>query len=698
MSAAANNKKRDLLIEIGTEELPPKALKRLAIAFRDGIQQGFEKSQLTFDKLEWFATPRRLAVLASGLDTQQSDKEVQRRGPALTAAFAEDGCATPAALGFAKSCGVAVEDLEKLETDKGAWLVFNMVEKGQTTKQLIPDIVKTSLDQLPIPKRMRWGSLDAEFVRPVHWLVLLFGDETIDCEILSVESGRETYGHRFHHPDKLYISEPKAYEPLLETEGRVIADFAKRCEAIKALIAEAAARVKGKPVIDKNLLEEVASMVEWPVAVSGNFDKSFLEIPAEVLITTMKDNQKYFHVVDKAGKLMPHFITISNIDSKKPDYVRQGNEKVVRPRFVDAEFFWKQDKQTRLGERLESLGKVVYQQKLGTLFDKVQRVARLASVMASDMGVDVPMAERAALISKCDLMTGMVGEFPSLQGVMGRYYAEHDGEPVEIAIAMDEQYKPRFAGDTLPETPLGQIISIAEKLDSIAGIFAINQVPTGDKDPFALRRAALGILRIAVEKQLDTDIVKLLEVSIESYENRLPGIKKHELQNNCYEFIMERARAYYLESGVSPDVFESVLAQKPSQPFDFNQRVKAVTVFRTLPEAESLSAANKRIANILKDVPASKQKVDESLLQETAEKNLFNTLQDLTSKVTPLFEQRDYEKALSILAQLRESVDKFFDDVMVMVDDEKLKKNRLALLQNMRTLFLQVADLSRLQS
>ena len=698
MSGKPNNEKQDLLIEIGTEELPPKALKRLAIAFCDGVQQGLEKSQLAFDKLEWFATPRRLAVLVSALETHQSDKEIQRRGPAITAAFAEDGCATPAAQGFAKSCGVTVEDLEKLETDKGAWLVFNMIEKGQETKQLIPGIVKTSLDQLPIPKRMRWGSLEAEFVRPVHWLVLLFGDETIDCEILSVESGRETFGHRFHHPDKLYLSEPNAYEPLLETEGRVIVDFAKRCEAIKALIYEAAAKVKGTPVIDEHLLEEVASMVEWPVAVTGNFDENFLEIPPEVLITTMKDNQKYFHVVDKAGKLMPHFITISNIDSKKPDYVRQGNEKVVRPRFVDAEFFWKQDKQIRLGERLDSLGKVVYQQKLGTLFDKVQRVARLSSVMAAEMGADVPMAERAALISKCDLMTDMVGEFPSLQGVMGRYYAEHDGEPAEIAIAMDEQYKPRFAGDTLPETVLGQIISIAEKLDSIVGIFAINQVPTGDKDPFALRRAALGILRIVIENRLDTDIVKLIKESVESYEDKVPGIKIPDLQNNCYEFIMERARAYYLESGVSPDVFDSVLAQHPGQPFDFDQRVKAVTAFRKLPEAESLSAANKRIANILKDVAASKQKVDESLLKESAEKNLYNTLKDLTSEVVPLFEQRDYEKALSILAQLRENVDKFFDDVMVMVDDEKLKKNRIALLQNMRTLFLQVADLSRLQA
>ena len=698
MSGNANNKKLDLLVEIGTEELPPKALKRLATAFSSGVQQGLDKSQLVFENIQWYATPRRLAVLVTALDTHQSDKQVQRRGPALTAAFGEDGCATPAAQGFAKSCGVAVEDLERLETDKGAWLVFNTVEKGQTTSQLIPDIVKNSLDQLPIPKRMRWGSLDAEFVRPVHWLVLLFGNEVINAEILSVKAGRETRGHRFHHPDALYISEPKAYEPLLETEGRVIVDFEKRCEAIKALIVEAAAKVQGTAIIDGALLEEVASMVEWPMAVTGNFDKHFLEVPHEVLITTMKDNQKYFHVVDASGKLMPHFITMSNIDSKKPEYVKQGNEKVVRPRFVDAEFFWKQDRQTRLGERLESLGNVVYQQKLGTLFDKVQRVARLASIMAESMKIDAPLAERAALLSKCDLMTDMVGEFPSLQGVMGRYYASHDGEPEELCTAMDEQYKPRFAGDSLPQSKLGQIISVSDKLDSIVGIFAIDQAPTGDKDPFALRRAALGVLRIVIENRLDTDIVSLIDASIESYKSRLPDIKKPTLAKTCYDFIMERARAYYIETGVAVDVFDSVLAQQPTQPFDFDQRVKAVNAFRELPEAESLSAANKRIANILKDTSTAKQKVDVSLLKENAEKKLYETLQVLTGKVEPLFKERNYQEALSALANLRESVDKFFDDVMVMVDDEKLKNNRLALLQSLRSLFLEVADLSRLQS
>ena len=696
--SSINGDKRDLLIEIGTEELPPKALKRLALAFHDSVKAGLQKAELTFTDVQWFATPRRLALLVSDLDSQQADKTVQRRGPALMAAFGEDGCATPAAIGFAKSCGVEVEDLQRLETENGAWLAFNTIEKGQATTALIPDLVQTALDQLPIPKRMRWGSLSAEFVRPVHWLVLLYGDEVIDAEILSVKAGRETRGHRFHHPGELYLSEPKAYAPLLETEGRVIADFAERREAIRAQVQEAANQLKGKAVIDEELLDEVTSMVEWPEAVTGSFEQRFLEVPPEVLITTMKTNQKYFHVVDSKGNLLPHFITVSNINSKDLDMVRHGNEKVVRPRLVDAEFFWNQDRHIKLNERIEQLASVVFQQKLGTLHDKVQRVARLASLIAGDMQFDAPLAERAALMSKCDLMTDMVGEFPSLQGIMGRYYALHDGEDPQLAQALDEQYQPRFAGDELPASPLGQILAIADKLDTVVGIFAINQIPTGDKDPFALRRAALGVLRILIEKQLGLDLTKLLQHAADDYQSRLPKIDASAVVDQCYEFIMERARAYYLESGVRPDVFDAVLAQRPGQPHDFDQRIRAVTAFRELPEAESLSAANKRIANILKNLAKVNQHIDESLLQEAAEKALYQTLQQLTNTVTPLFARGEYQKALFELAHLRESVDRFFDDVMVMVDDDALKNNRLALLENLRQLFLQVADLSRLQS
>jgi len=696
--SAVKSDKQDLLVEIGTEELPPKALKRLAMAFHDGVQAGLQKAHLNFDNTQWFATPRRLAVLVSQLESGQSDKKVQRRGPALTAAFADDGCPTPAASGFAKSCGVEVEDLEQLETNKGAWLVFNTLEKGQATNELIPGIVKTALDQLPIPKRMRWGSLNSEFVRPVHWLVLLFGDAVIDAEILSVKAGRETRGHRFHHPGQLYLGEPKAFLPLLETEGRVIADFEARREAIRAQVQEAANQLIGNAVIDDDLLDEVTSMVEWPEAVTGSFEKRFLEVPPEVLITTMKTNQKYFHVVDDNGNLLPHFITISNISSIDMEMVRKGNEKVVRPRLVDAEFFWNQDRQTKLNDRIESLASVVFQQKLGSLHDKAQRIARLASHIAGNMQFDAPMAERAALISKCDLMTDMVGEFPSLQGIMGRYYATHDGEDPQIAQALDEQYQPRFAGDAVPGSTLGQILAIADKLDTLVGIFAINQIPTGDKDPFALRRAALGILRILVEKKLSLDLVQLLQRAADDYKNVLPKINSSTVVEQCYDFIMERARAYYMEVGVRPDVFEAVLVLKPSQPYDFDERVRAVTEFRKLPEAESLSAANKRIANILKNITKINKQIDKSLLKESAEKSLYQTLQSLQKTVKLLFAEREYQKALFELAKLRETVDQFFDDVMVMVDDEALKNNRLAILANLRGLFMQVADLSRLQS
>jgi len=689
---------RDLLIEIGTEELPPTALKRLATAFHDGVLNGLLKAQLDHGATQWYATPRRLAVLVQALTTTQQDKAVQRRGPAVKAAFDDDGCPTPAAQGFAKSCGVAVEDLQQLETGKGAWLVYDLVEKGNSTQQLIPTIVATALDQLPIPKRMRWGALSAEFVRPVHWLVLLFGNEVIDAELLSVTSGRETRGHRFHHPQRLYLAEPMAYAPLLETEGYVVADFNVRREAIRAQIHEAAHSLKGKAVIDEALLDEVTSMVEWPAAVTGNFDKRFLQMPSEVLITTMKTNQKYFHLVDANEKLLPHFITIANIDSNNVAVIRAGNEKVVTPRLADAEFFWNQDRKVALDTRLDSLKTVVFQQKLGTLHDKVQRVATLARRIAQDLGHDEAQAERAALLSKCDLMTDMVGEFPSLQGVMGRYYALHDNEESDIAEALDEQYKPRFAGDALPQTAVGQALAIADKLDTLSGIFAIGQIPSGDKDPFALRRAALGVLRIIIEQQLDLDLSKLLALATQQHVSQLNNGDAAAIAGQCYDYMMERLRAYYLESGTTPDVFESVLAQRPAQPHDFNERIHAVSAFRHLPEAESLSAANKRIANILKNTNYSNLVINDSLLEHDAEKNLAQQLGAITTLVKPLFEKREYQQALNELAKLRVAVDRFFDDVMVMADDEALKNNRLALLGSLRHLFLQVADLSRLQN
>ncbi|NOZ53957.1 MAG: glycine--tRNA ligase subunit beta [Gammaproteobacteria bacterium] len=692
------NEPRDLLIEIGTEELPPTALKRLAIAFHDGVINGLLKAQLNHGKTQWYATPRRLAILVQALVVSQQDNAVQRRGPALKAAFGDDGCATPAALGFAKSCGVAVDDLQRLETVKGAWLVHDLIEKGQQTQQLIPNIIATALDQLPIPKRMRWGALQAEFVRPVHWLVLLFGDEVINAELLSVKSGRETRGHRFHHPQHLYLPEPQDYAPLLETKGHVVADFDVRRTAIRAQIQEAANQLKGKAVIDEALLDEVTSMVEWPAAVTGSFEPRFLQVPPEVLVTTMKTHQKYFHLVDTGGKLLPYFITIANIESTNVAVIRAGNEKVVNPRLVDAEFFWNQDRAVTLESRLESLKTVVFQQKLGSLHDKVQRVAKLARCIAKDLGHDEQQAGRAGLLSKCDLMTDMVAEFPSLQGIMGRYYALHDKEQKDIAEALDEQYKPRFAGDALPQTAVGQALAVADKLDTLSGIFAIQQIPSGDKDPFALRRAALGVLRIIIEQKLDLDLKKTLELSAQYAVDQLKNGNASSIAQQCYDFMMERLRAYYLDSGTTADVFESVLVLRPAQPFDFDERIRAVSGFRRLPEAESLSAANKRIANILKKTCYRDLTINDSLLQHEAEKYLAEQLAKITSRVNPLFAKRQYQQALKVLAQLKEPVDQFFDDVMVMTDNEAQKNNRLALLGRLRSLFLQVADLSRLQN
>ncbi len=690
---------RDLLIEIGTEELPPKALKRLSEAFGAGIKDGLKGADLIHGELSLYASPRRLAVLVKDLVEAQADKTIERRGPALIAAFGEDGCPTKAAEGFARSCGLSsVDDLDRIETDKGAWLMYRAEQPGRPTAELIPDIVRTALDKLPIPKRMRWGALEAEFVRPVHWVVLLFGDEVIEAEILAVTSGRETRGHRFHHPDTLYIAEPEGYAPLLETEGFVVADFAVRREAVRAQVLEAAEALGGNAVIDESLLDEVTAMVEWPTAIAGDFEARFLDVPAEALISTMKTNQKYFHIIDANGKLMPHFITVANINSRNPELVREGNERVIRPRLSDAEFFWTQDRKHRLDSHIERLKTILFQKQLGTLYDKVERVAGLAGDIADSLDASRVWAERAAWLAKCDLMTEMVYEFPELQGIMGRYYALHDGEPEEVALAQDEQYLPRFAGDELPATPTGQTLAIADKLDTIVGMFGIGQPPTGSKDPFALRRAALGLLRIIIERQLPLDLPALIGRAVEGLGERLTA---KDVAPQVFDFMMDRLRAYYHDIGVSADVFDAVHAQRPTQPYDFDRRVRAVNHFRSLAEADSLAAANKRISNILRqadekgiDVPSE---VDATRLTEAAEKTLAERLAELEQEVSPLFDARDYEPALARLADLREAVDRFFDDVMVMVDDEALRDNRLALLARLRNLFLRVADLSRLQ-
>jgi glycyl-tRNA synthetase beta chain len=686
----------DLLIEIGTEELPPKALSRLSRAFSNAIQDSLIQAELGFNSLQTFATPRRIAVLVRDLITQQADKDVERRGPALKAAFDEQGNPSKAALGFAGSCGVEVSALDTLETDKGSWLVYRARVAGAATATMIPAMVNDALNKLPIPKRMRWADLDAQFVRPVHWVVILFGDDIIQDEILSVNSGRETRGHRFLYNQPIYIPAPAEYEVLLESEGKVIADFARRRETIRGQVEQAAHALNGVAVINDDLLDEVTSMVEWPVSVTGNFEQRFLEVPQEALISTMSANQKYFHVVDAQGKLLPHFITISNIESEDPDKVRAGNERVIRPRFADAEFFWIQDRKQALATRVDHLKTVVFQKQLGTLYDKTQRIAKLAEMVTTQIGGDKLQALRAAELSKCDLMTAMVGEFPELQGIMGRYYAQHDGEPGEVATAIDEHYMPRFAGDCLPQTRTGQAVAIADRLDTILGIIAIGELPTGDKDPYALRRAALGVLRCMIENDLALDLQPLLEFAAKHFSK---DVKASKAVATTIDFILERLRTYYTSQDIKHDVFESVFSLRPTQPNDFNARLLAVNAFRELAEAESLAAANKRISNILKKIEEKiPDRVDDKLLQDAAELALASQLRTLSAQIEPLIAARNYTAILHQLAALRSNVDTFFDKVMVMVEDNALRLNRLALLSRLRNLFLQVADISQLQS
>lgn len=691
-----NTEQRDLLIELGTEELPPKALKKLIKAFEAAIKQGLEKAELSFSDIRSYAAPRRLAVVVEGLNVRQEDRVVERRGPAISAAFDEDGNPTKALQGFARSCGATVDDLEKLETDKGIWLAFKQEQKGAETASLIVGILQQSLNDLPIPKRMRWAALPGEFVRPVHWLVFLFGDEVISADILGVYSGRESRGHRFHHPAAIRIDTAQSYALQLETEGRVMVDMTARRAAIHGQVLELATQLGGEAVLNEDLLDEVTGLVEWPVALSGSFDKRFLELPAEALISSMEEHQKYFAVRDKAGALLPYFITICNIESSDPAQVIAGNERVILPRLSDAAFFWDTDRKRLLADRQQQLKTIVFQNKLGTVFDKSARVAKLAAVIASEIGGDVALAERAALLAKCDLVTEMVGEFPDLQGIMGRYYARLDGEQNEVAEALDEQYLPRFSGDKLPQTKTGQAVSLAEKLDTLVGLFGIGQPPTGVKDPFALRRAALGALRVVIENKLNVDLVMLLEHAQQGFENRLT---EQDVTVQVMRYLFDRLRGYATEQGFKADVFESVLAVQPSRPIDFMARLYAVAEFRQLEQASALAAGNKRIGNILRknDVEEDVATINSSLLVEPAEQALAAKLQAVTMAIQPLLNTTDYAGVLNTLADMRDTVDGFFDQVMVMADDVAVRNNRLALLNQTRALFLGVADISCLQ-
>ncbi|RMG29363.1 MAG: glycine--tRNA ligase subunit beta [Gammaproteobacteria bacterium] len=688
----------DLLLEIGTEELPPGALRRLSEALAEALAAGLARAHLEHAGAAPYASPRRLAVLVRGVARAQPDREELRRGPALAVAFDDEGCPTRAAEGFARSCGVAVEDLERLETEKGAWLAYRRLVPGRPAAEVVPEVVREALDRLPVPRRMRWGDRDVEFVRPVHWVVLLHGEDVIECEILGCRTGRETRGHRFHHPDPILLAEPAVYLPVLETEGRVLADLDARREAIRGQVLEAARQVGGEARIDAALLEEVTALVEWPVAIAGDFEPRFLEVPPEVLISTMQDHQRYFPVVDAAGHLLPHFVTVANIESRDPAQVKAGNERVIRPRFEDAAFFWEQDRSRPLADRMEGLARMVFQDRLGTLLDKARRLGVLAARIGEALGGEPAWAERAALLCKCDLLTQMVYEFPELQGVMGRYYALHDGEPEEVAWAIEEHYLPRHAGDRLPETPTGQALALADRLDTLVGIFAIGQPPTGEKDPFALRRAALGLLRILVERERDLDLEVWLNAAAQQFPESLGAPR---VVGAVFDFVLERLRGYCQEQGFRTEVFEAVRAVRPTRPLDFMRRVRAVTAFEQLPEAEALAAANKRIGNLLRKAreggESVPEEVDPSRLAEPAEQALAAAIAEAESAVDPLFEAGAYESALRRLAALREPVDRFFDAVMVLAEEPGLRRNRLALLAKLQQLFLGVADLGKLQ-
>ncbi|WP_456371800.1 glycine--tRNA ligase subunit beta [Thiolapillus sp.] len=686
---------QDLIFELGTEELPPVALKKLSAALETEFVAGLKNAGLAHGPVTSYAAPRRLALLVEGLATRQPDRKIDKRGPAVQAAFDADGNPSKAAEGFARSCGTSVDQLSRLKTDKGEWLAYQIEEKGRPAAELLPEIAENALNRLPIPKRMRWGSSEAQFVRPVHWLLFRHGDETVPCTLLDAESGSLSHGHRFHHPEPISIQVPAEYADKLEAQGKVIAHFEQRREHIRAQVQKAAETLGGRADMDDALLDEVTALNEWPVAITGSFEERFLEVPAEALILTMKKNQKYFPLFDNNGKLMNHFITIANIDSPKPEIIAQGNERVIRPRLADAMFFWEQDGKRKLEDLIPSLKTVVFQKQLGSMYDKTLRVARLARWIATKISADPDLAERAAMLSRCDLMTDMVGEFADMQGIMGRYQALRDGEPEEVAVALEEFYLPRYSGDRLPSRPTGIALALAEKTDSLMGIFGIGMKPTGDKDPFALRRAALGLLRIIREHSLTIQLDELLEQAgtalgdlVTEQDNRI----------QVKSFLMDRLKVLLGDEGVSTRLFEAVAAVEPPTLPDLDARIEAVRKFMDLPQAESLAAANKRIRNILKkSVDPVPEQVDASLLQEEAEKLLFNSLGEMQQQVAPLLEKSDYNTALQALAGLREPVDHFFDEVMVNVDEDALRINRLALLQNLSNLFLQVADVSQLQ-
>ena len=690
----------NLLVEIGTEELPPTALLALSHAFVAGFREKLDGAGIGFETIEPFASPRRLALLVRGILTRQPDREILRRGPAVGSAFAPDGQPTKAALGFARSCGVPIDTLVREVTDKGEWLAFRSTVPGALTASLVPELTDATLARLPIPKRMRWGEGLEEFVRPVHWVCLILGTEAIPGRILGIEAGRHTHGHRFHHPEPINLPEATEYAELLRSCGSVEPDFKRRRDLVRNQVEALASAIGLRAQVDDALLDEVTALVEWPRAILGRFDTAYLAIPPEVLIETMRSNQKYFPVEDASGTLQASFITVANIESRDPDQIRAGNERVIRPRFADAAFFWAQDLKQPLEGYAERLETVVFQDRLGTVAEKSARVASLARGLASSIGVDPDLAARAARLSRCDLVTSMVCEFPDLQGTMGRYYAEHAKEDPCVCAAMEEQYLPRFAGDVLPASPCGRVLAIADRIDTLVGIFGIGLRPTGAKDPYGLRRASIGVLRILIETPLELDLHALISSAASAYP---AGLLSKDVEAAALAYVIDRLRGYYHERGVSADTIEAVLHTGVTIPADLDARLAAVTAFRSMSGSASLAAANKRIRNILSkagiEIGAGSvyPEANGQLLKEPAEIRLAVRVEELSSRVVPLANARDYVGVLSLLSDLEPDLEAFFDQVMVMAEDSDIRENRIRLLRSLAGLFLLVADISRLQ-
>ncbi|MAD16169.1 MAG: glycine--tRNA ligase subunit beta [Alteromonadaceae bacterium] len=682
----------NLLVEIGTEELPPKALGKLAQAFADNLQGALDTAELKYTSIKWFASPRRLAVNVIGLAEQQEDKLIEKKGPAVSVAFDESGQATKAAQGWARSNGITVEQAERLTTDKGEWLLFKGEAKGEQVSSLLTAMIDGALKKLPIPKAMRWGSSPIQFIRPVHTVTMLFGADVIEGNILGIDSDRIINGHRFHGEKQFSLSHADDYLAQLEAHY-VLADFSARKDKIRHQVNAAAQKEDAVADMNEDLLDEVTALVEWPVALTASFDDSFLEVPKEALIYTMKDDQKYFPLIDQNGQLKSRFVFVTNIESKDPMQIISGNEKVIRPRLADAEFFFNTDKKTTLESRLESLKTVLFQKQLGTLYEKSQRISELAGTIANMLSSDVSQASRAGLLSKTDLMTNMVMEFPDVQGVMGMHYAKHDGEHDKVALALNEQYMPRFAGDQLPTSNISCAVAIADKIDTLVGIFGIGQVPKGDKDPFALRRAAIGVLRISVEMKLPLDLTALVQASINSFGTKLTHVE--DLESQVVDFILGRFRAWYQDQHIDIDVIQAVAARRPTKPADFAARIEAVSAFKSLASGLALASANKRVANILaKNKVTDTNSINPSLFENQHESALAEALSDIEETVNAFVVDANYQGVFTELATLHDKVDAFFDNVMVMAEDENVRNNRLALLSKLRTLFLLVADIS----